>query len=246
MLLSSNKVYVGQSINLKKRIKQHLLTKDWWEKVILLTSENDSLNSSYITYLEHALIDKANQCGSLDCDNKTNVNTVKLDKFDITLLEQYLDEALFILKLIGVDVFTKTRSKPIIKSIPTPTSEQIELRAKSEVIKYIEQEQKFVLGKNKVYAKLQEKKNTFWINPRVDLLNTGFDLILNNQLESKIYILRIPANTFKASKIKDGNLIIRKDRPIYIDLNIDADTFVDVRSRQSFKSSIIKEIDYAI
>lgn len=87
LLLSNDKVYVGQSINLKKRIKQHLFTKDWWEKVILLTSENDSLNSLYITYLEHELIDRANQCGSLDCDNKTNGNKSFLNSQDVITLK---------------------------------------------------------------------------------------------------------------------------------------------------------------
>ena len=34
LLLSENKVYVGQSSDLAKRVKQHLAGKDWWERVI--------------------------------------------------------------------------------------------------------------------------------------------------------------------------------------------------------------------
>lgn len=61
LLLSSEKVYIGQSTDLKARIKQHQLGKDWWERVILLTSKNDELNQSYITYLEAKLISRAQE-----------------------------------------------------------------------------------------------------------------------------------------------------------------------------------------
>lgn len=244
LLLSSEKVYVGQSTDLRQRIKQHLLKKDWWEKVILLTSKNDELNQSYITYLEATLINKALECGTLDCDNKTEGNKSNLDKFTRKLLDQYLDEALFILQLIGVDVFSKDKKKEsIIKTIPVKSSEDIAVRAKGEAIKYLE-EQKIHVLKTRAYGKLQENKNTFWINPKTEFLNQDWDLILNNQTTNTLYLIRIPANTFKASLENDGNLFVRKDKTFYIDLNIDATTFVDKRSKVSFKNLIVSEIHY--
>ncbi len=38
MLLSDTTVYVGQAGDLSKRIKQHISGKDWWNRVILLTT----------------------------------------------------------------------------------------------------------------------------------------------------------------------------------------------------------------
>lgn len=244
LLLSSEKVYVGQSTDLRQRIKHHLLKKDWWEKVILLTSKNDELNQSYITYLEASLISKAQECGTLDCDNKTDGNKSNLDKFTKKLLDQYLDEALFILQLIGVDVFSKDKKKEsIIKTIPVMSNKDIAVRAKGEALKFLE-EQKIKLLKIKSYGKLQENKNTFWINPKTEFLKKDWDLILNNQITNTLYLIRIPANTFKASLDNDGNLFVRKDKPYYIDLNIDADTFCDKRSKLSFKEFIISKIHY--
>lgn len=244
LLLSSEKVYIGQSTDLRHRIKQHLLQKDWWEKVILLTSKNDELNQSHITYLESSLIIKALHCGTLDCDNKTEGNKSNLDKFAKKLLDQYLDEALFILELIGVDVFSKEKKKEsMIKSIPVNSIDTIELRAKGETIKYLE-EQGAKLLKNRVYAKLQENKNIFWINPKTDFLKEDWDLILNNQVKGVIYVLRIPANTFQATLQNDGNLFMRKDKPFYLDLNINSETFLDARSKASFKPFIINEYKY--
>ena len=47
-LLSADKVYVGQAGDLKSRIKQHLAKKDWWDQVVLLTTNNDSFTHTDI------------------------------------------------------------------------------------------------------------------------------------------------------------------------------------------------------
>ena len=61
-----------------------------------------------------------------------------------------------------------------------------------------------------------------------------WDVILNDQSNNVLYLLRIPANTLKASLNKGDNLLIRKDRQAYIDLNIDTNTFVDKKSKINF------------
>ena len=135
LLLSNKQVYVGQATDLRSRIKQHKLSKDWWERVILLTSKKDELNQSHITYLEAALIQKAIECGTSDIENKTKGNKHNLDKYEMKLLDQFLDEAYFVLELIGVTVFVKGTQKKNPRSTVLPpiidsTNKQKELRAK--------------------------------------------------------------------------------------------------------------------
>ena len=105
LLLSTDTVYVGQSSDLAKRITQHKVGKDWWESVVILTTKDDSLNHSDIDYLETVLIDKAQAINKLDCDNKKKGNPPKVDKFRKVYLGQYLEEALFLMQLIGINVF---------------------------------------------------------------------------------------------------------------------------------------------
>ena len=81
LLLSANKVYVGQSSDLAKRISQHIAGKDWWESVLILTTKDDTLNRSDIDYLEYVLIEKANAIQNLDSDNKKSGNPPKVDIF---------------------------------------------------------------------------------------------------------------------------------------------------------------------
>lgn len=116
LLLSDEKVYVGQASDLERRTRQHLTDKDWWNKVILMTTKDDGFNASDIDYLEASLIDLASKVGKLDSDNKKKGNPQKVDEFRQTELEQYLGEALFLLELIGVRVFKKETHKPSKRS----------------------------------------------------------------------------------------------------------------------------------
>lgn len=122
LLLSSDMVYVGQSSDLAKRLSQHIAGKDWWDSAIILTTKDDSLNHSDIDFLENVLIDKAFAIKKLDCDNKKSGNPPKVDIFRKVFLGQYLDEALFLMQLIGVKVFseTKTTSKKKKKASVKP------------------------------------------------------------------------------------------------------------------------------
>jgi len=119
LLLSPNMVYVGQSSDLAKRMTQHLNGKDWWDSAVIITTKDDSLNHSDIDYLENVLIEKALAMKKLDCDNKKSGNPPKVDVFRKVFLGQYLDEALFLMQLIGIKVFAeekptrKKRSKPV-------------------------------------------------------------------------------------------------------------------------------------
>ena len=121
LLLSEQQVYVGQASDLERRTKQHLTDKDWWTQVILMTTKDDSFNASDIDYLEASLIDLAGKAGKSDSDNRKRGNPQKVDEFRQAELEQYLEEALFLLELVGIRVFKKETRKPH-KQSSTPTA----------------------------------------------------------------------------------------------------------------------------
>lgn len=92
-----------------------------------MTTKDDSLNHSDIDYLENVLIEKAFAIQKLDCDNKKSGNPPKVDIFKKTLLNQYLEEALFLMQLIGVRVFAEEKSKKRKKSVRTAAQPAINL-----------------------------------------------------------------------------------------------------------------------
>lgn len=249
LLLSENMVYVGQASDLSKRIKQHIIGKAWWERVVILTTSDDSLNRSDIDYIEAKLITKASKIGRLDCDNKTSGNKQKVSKFRGVELEQYLDEALFLLELIGINVFCeeslvdKPTKKGFIDSVKNSTKEQIEIRERKEAITFLEEQGNFI-GKNVNYAKRQDNKEKYWINPKIHVVEKDWQLILNNQFENELILIFIPAGTFSIKTDKKHGLIARKDRPDRIELEISSETLIDQRSKCDFSKCSIKRIKY--
>lgn len=129
-------MYVGQAIDLERRTKQHLADKDWWTQVVLMTTKDDSFNASDIDYLESRLIELAGTAATFDSDNKKRGNPQKVDEFRQAELEQYLEEALFLLELIGVRVFKgekRNANKANKKALPTRRAElTVDLKPSSQ------------------------------------------------------------------------------------------------------------------
>lgn len=98
--------------------------------------------------------------------------------------------------------------------------------------------------KNVNYAKRQEKKPEFWINPNVKAIGKDWDLILNNQYDHEIILLHIPANAFTMRCDNMIGLVPRHDQPHKIDLTIDSDSLIDKRSKLSFSTYVIHRIKY--
>lgn len=250
LLLSEDMVYIGQASDLSKRIKQHIIGKSWWERVVILTTSDDSLNRADLDYIEAFLISKASSVGRLDCDNKNMGNKQKLSKFREVEMQQYLEEALFLLELIGINVFREVKSKPkakneapLIASVVNSSEIQLAIREKSEAITFLS-EKGYHVGKNVNYAKRQEKKPEFWINPNVKAIGKDWDLILNNQYDHEIILLHIPANAFTMRCDNMIGLVPRHDQPHKIDLTIDSDSLIDKRSKLSFSTYVIHRIKY--
>lgn len=250
LLLSENMVYVGQASDLSKRIKQHILGKDWWERVVVLTTSDDSLNRSDIDYIEGQLILKATETGRIDCENKTMGNKQKVTKFRKVELDQYLEEALFLLELIGISVFCESEkatnsqhTTPLIPAVKNPSPEQIEIREKKEALIFLA-ENGISVGKNTNYAKRQENKNEFWLNPKTYALEKDWNIVLNNQYQNEIIVFHVPANTFKMKSGEKQGFVARPDKPDRIDMNIIEDTLVDRRSKYQLEEFVVKRIKY--
>lgn len=256
LLLSNSMVYVGQSSDLAKRLTQHTIGKDWWESAVILTTKDDNLTRSDIDYLEYVLIERAFAIDKLDCDNKKKGNPPKVDKFRRVILDQYLSEALFLMQLIGITVFSDGKAKksdkkekkdtpitPVINTMDVATKLSLGKRVKAEAVQYVK-DHGISVGKNISYAVRQANKPDFWINPKVDLLAKEWYLILNENQANQLIVLRVPANSIGLKSGTSAGLITRADRPEVIDLTIACNTLIDRRSGVDFKPFVIERLPY--
>ena len=251
-LLSKDMVYVGQSINLSSRISQHLKKKDWWQSVVILTTTDDSFTRSDIDYIESTFIEKANKLGRLDVENKNKGNTIKVDKYTRVKLDNYINESLFLLDLVGIDIFNE-------KQIRNSNSATVSINladkyalmplgkgAKADTLSYLKNEKNLALGNKTSYATLQKDKNSFWINPKVNRLSEDWYIVLNNVDKRELTVILVPANSLVLKSSEHSGLLTRKDvaHSNEIDLNLDANSLVDLRSKIDFSKFVIHKISY--
>ncbi len=247
LLLSEDMVYVGQASDLAKRVGQHKIGKSWWESVIILTTKSDDFTHSDIDYLESCLIDKARKVGRLDCDNKNKGNKPKVDKFREVFLGQYLEEALFLLQLIGINVFNDAKTVKagaLIKTIDVKTKLAIGKRAKSDALSFLSENGIELKSSRTTYAVKADDKNECWANPKSSLLDEDWDIILNNNSTMELVLLHVPANTFSLKDDNQPGLVTRTDKPELIDMWLDLDSFIERRSGLDFSKYVVNRIKY--
>lgn len=255
LLLSNSMVYVGQSSDLAKRLTQHTIGKDWWESAVILTTKDDNLTRSDIDYLEYVLIERAFAIDKLDCDNKKKGNPPKVDKFRRVILDQYLAEALFLMQLIGITVFSGGKNKkpekspaatpvtPVFNTMDVASKLSLGKRVKTEAVQYVK-DHGVSIGKEVSYAVRQTNKPDFWINPKVDLLAKDWYIVLNDNKSNTLIVLYVPANSIGLKSDGTVGLVARADRPEVIDLSIACDTLIDRRSGVDFKPFVLQRLPY--
>lgn len=239
LLISKDKVYIGQAKNLIKRIKDHDKDKKWWNKVILFTNKGNSFNRSHLTYLEKRLIEMSRRLGTLDSSNFQSGNETNIDDYDMNDLEDYLDNVIVLLQLINIDVFS-SKERFNKKS----STEKVTKITKKKALELLSQQKINVNDGAITFASIQEKKKLFWANPNVKLLEKKWYIILNNFISRELIVLEIPSNKFNTNLKNNYSLIVRKDKPNRIDLNISDVTLRDYRTKINFTPYIKTKINY--
>lgn len=117
--LGRQKVYIGEGDDVSKRLKDHESKKDFWDRVVVLTSKDSNLTKAHVRYLEARLISMAREAKRSEVTNGTAGTTgiegllPEADRFD---MEYYLAQAQIVLPVLQVNVFrsTATHSAPSI------------------------------------------------------------------------------------------------------------------------------------
>ena len=86
-------LYIGETENLKNRIKEHNRTKDFWSTAICFLSTQGSLNKAHAKFLEEFLITEAKQAGRVKLENNTHPSQTKLsesEEADVRVFAEYI------------------------------------------------------------------------------------------------------------------------------------------------------------
>ena len=247
LLLSKTKVFVGNTSDLSHDSNKHVFLDDWWTSILILSSSKGKLNNTDVNYIESVLIQKAKSIDYLYYES-TNKNSIVIpEEFKKVVLDQFIEDALFYMELIGIKLF---KNKKEDNAVFYDTSSIVSKlcygrRAKTEAIKFLKGKGvPLPASKDINYATKQPESMEYWINPKTSQLEKDWILILNNTNIRELIILRIPKNTFHLSNSTGNGLITRTDNDTLINLRIDVDTFIDITSDTNFSSFITDTFSY--
>lgn len=95
--------YIGRTENFINRFRDHQAKKEFWDRVILITSKDDSFTEGHWGYLEARLVELAREADRVTLTNGNDPQGRKLSEAQRSDAEAFLDQLRIILPVLGVD-----------------------------------------------------------------------------------------------------------------------------------------------
>jgi molecular chaperone GrpE (heat shock protein) len=130
--------YIGEGESIAARIKSHDAKKDWWTRVVLITSAANNLHKAHVQYLESRLVTEGIKAANTKLENGTSPSIPSLSEAAQANMETFISQLLMVLPAIRVDLFT-INAKPdkqseLVKSQEIKENQVFELTLKKEGI----------------------------------------------------------------------------------------------------------------
>lgn len=108
--------YIGEADDIAARMRIHLRSeaKEFFDRVVLLVSSDETLTKGHVRYLESRLITMALQAGSVTLTNDTSPDFQRLPEADRADMDAFVDIAAMVLPILGCDLF---RGRTVPRSI---------------------------------------------------------------------------------------------------------------------------------
>jgi len=103
--------YIGEGENIANRIKSHDAKKDWWSRVVLITSAANNLHKAHAQYIEARLVQQGLMANNSRLENGTNPALPGLSEAARSNMESFIEQLLMVLPAIRVDLFS-SKVKP--------------------------------------------------------------------------------------------------------------------------------------
>jgi hypothetical protein len=95
--------YIGRTENFINRFRDHSAKKEFWDRVVLITSKDDSFTEGHWGYLEWRLVDLARQAARVTLANGNDPQGRKLSEAQASDMEAFLEQLQIVLPVLGVN-----------------------------------------------------------------------------------------------------------------------------------------------
>ncbi len=110
-------LYIGETDELRTRMKQHAADKDWWETAILVSSSGEPLNKALVRYLEYQLYMRASSIRKVALDNSQSPTESTLSDAARAHMNHFLENIYLVLPALRFDFLTentKSAAPPVV------------------------------------------------------------------------------------------------------------------------------------
>lgn len=108
--VGDTRCYIGEADVVADRLRDHQRNKDFWDRVVVITSKDSNLTKSHGRYLESRLITLASQAGRVTIENNTAPPRPALPEADASDMDYFLSQLQIVLPVLGVNAI---RVRPI-------------------------------------------------------------------------------------------------------------------------------------
>jgi len=105
------KVYIGEAENLLNRIKQHNVSKDFWNTAICFVSEKRNINKAHIKYLENYCASEAQRINKCKLENGVTPTQSSLTEQDVDFVLSFFDDLKVLIATLGFPIFEESQKR---------------------------------------------------------------------------------------------------------------------------------------
>jgi hypothetical protein len=110
--IENTRCYIGEADVVAERLRYHQRDKDFWDRVVVVTSKDANLTKAHGRYLESKLIALATSAGRVTVENSTAPGVPALPEADASDMDYFVAQLQIVLPVLGVNAIR----------VPTPSA----------------------------------------------------------------------------------------------------------------------------
>ncbi|WP_082973713.1 GIY-YIG nuclease family protein [Mycobacterium sp. E2327] len=101
--VGNTRCYIGEGDIVADRLRQHQREKDFWDRVVVITSKDANLTKAHGRYLESRLCELARRAGRVSLENGNTPAAPALPEADASDMDYFISQLQIVLPVLGVN-----------------------------------------------------------------------------------------------------------------------------------------------
>lgn len=110
--VGGTRCYIGEAEDVADRLRSHQRGKEFWDRVVVVTSKDENLTKGHVRYLEARLIELASRAARVELENGTQPPRAPLPEADRSDMEYFIEQVQVVLPVLGVNAIRVRDVKP--------------------------------------------------------------------------------------------------------------------------------------